>query len=281
MTRTRPRLFYGWWVVLISALALFLGPIPITVFSFGVFLKPLIQEFHEGRGAVSLAFTLHNAIVAFSMPVAGRVIDRFGARRVILASASMVGLILPSSYFCSGKIWHLYAFYLAVGIAGAGTAPVSYSDVISHWFDRYRGLALGFMLLGLGAGALIMPSAAHYITARLGWRFAFGIIGTTILVVNVPVLTRFLKERPEPMGLFPDGSAYTVTAPQSAYRSRPELARGVGRLDLLALVLRVYSRFNQRASVPNAHCRHPCGSGRACKSCSTRDIATWWRASDW
>ena len=81
MPGARPRLFYGWWVVATSALALFLGPTPIVVFSFGVFLKPLIKEFHSGRGAVSLAFTLHNAIVAFGLPFAERLVDHFGARR--------------------------------------------------------------------------------------------------------------------------------------------------------------------------------------------------------
>ena len=222
MTKTRPRLFYGWWVVATSALALFLGPIPIVVFSFGVFLKPLIKEFHSGRGAVSLAFTLHNAVIAFGLPFAGRLVDHFGARRVILPSTLTVGLILLSAYFCSGRIWELYLFYAALGLAGCGVGPVSYCDVISHWFDRYRGLALGFMMFGLGAGALIMPSAAQYLIARFGWRLAFGIFGAAILVITAPVVTRFLKERPEPLGLLPDGAPCVVTA-----SSRPDDDPGV------------------------------------------------------
>ncbi len=212
MTKARPRLFYGWWVVVTSAVALFLGPIPIVVFSFGVFLKPLIKEFHSGRGAVSLAFTLHNAVTAFCLPFAGRLVDHFGARRVILPSTFMVGLILLSAYFCSGRIWELYLFYAALGVAGCGAAPVSYCDVISHWFDRYRGVALGFMMFGLGAGALIMPSAAQYLIARFGWRLAFGIFGAAILVITAPIVTGFLKQRPEPLGLLPDGTPYVVRA---------------------------------------------------------------------
>lgn len=71
MSGIRPRLFYGWWVVLTCALGLFLGPIPIMVFSFGVFLKPLIREFHTGRGAISLALTLATTILAFECPSPG------------------------------------------------------------------------------------------------------------------------------------------------------------------------------------------------------------------
>jgi predicted MFS family arabinose efflux permease len=57
-----------------------------------------------------------------------------------------------------------------------------------------------------------MPSAAQYLIARFGWRLTFGIVGAAILVISVPVVTMFLKERPEPMGLLPDGSPYAVPA---------------------------------------------------------------------
>src|SRR6516225_4878886 len=105
VTKTHRRLFYGWWVVATSALGLFIGPIPIMVFCFGVFLRPLVQEFHSSRGAVSLAFTLHNATTAFGLPLAGRLLDRFGARRVILPCISLAGVILFSAYFCSARLW--------------------------------------------------------------------------------------------------------------------------------------------------------------------------------
>ena len=78
-------------------------------------------------------------------------------------------------------------------------------------FGGDDSVVLGFTMLGLGAGALIIPSVAHYLTVRFSWRLTFGIVGAAILVINVPVLTKFLKERREPMGLLPDGSAYTVT----------------------------------------------------------------------
>jgi MFS family permease len=123
MMKIRPRLFYGWWIVLISALGMLLGPVPIVVYSFGVFVKPLAQEFHAGRGAVSLALTLFSTIVAFGIPFAGRLVDRFGPRRVILLFTFVIGLILLSAYFCSGRIWQLYLLYSALGLPSSCHRP--------------------------------------------------------------------------------------------------------------------------------------------------------------
>src|SRR5438270_8763769 len=111
MTQARAPLFYGWWVVLVAAVGLFLGPTPILAFSFGVFLNPLIHEFHSNRGAVSLAFTLHATMVALGLPFTGQLIDRFGPRKIIITSTCIVGLLLLLANFCSATIWQLYVFY--------------------------------------------------------------------------------------------------------------------------------------------------------------------------
>jgi hypothetical protein len=70
MNIQRRSIFYGWWVVLASAVGLFWGP-PITVFSFSVFLKPLMRDFHAGRAAISLGYTVHAIAGAFSAPLVG------------------------------------------------------------------------------------------------------------------------------------------------------------------------------------------------------------------
>ncbi|HKV80241.1 MAG TPA: hypothetical protein VJP02_18985 [Candidatus Sulfotelmatobacter sp.] len=78
MARERQPVFYGWWVALTAALGLFLGVAPIFVFSFSVFLKAFTREFHATRAAVSLAFTLHNVVSAFTAPLAGRLMTASG-----------------------------------------------------------------------------------------------------------------------------------------------------------------------------------------------------------
>ncbi len=216
MNGKRPGVFYGWWVVLTAALALFWG-VPITVYSFSVFLKPLMHDFHAGRAAVSLAYTFHNLMAATSAPVAGRLIDRYGARKVILPGAAMFGLTLLSIKAFSGSIWLFCLFYALLGLLHIGVGPIPYVSVVSHWFDRRRGLALGLTMCGIGCGAIVMPVLAQRLIALFGWRAAYAIFGGAVLVVVMPVVGAFLKEKPEDLGLLPDGATLAdATAPDAA-----------------------------------------------------------------
>jgi MFS family permease len=207
MTNARVNVFYGWWVTLIAALGLFLNTATIIVFSFGVFAKAMGQEFHSGRAKISLAFTIHNLTAALFVPLAGRLVDRYGPRRVLLPFTALFGLILVSSRFLSEAIWQLYLFYFALGLVSGGAGAMSYTDVISRWFDRHRGLALSVMMLGMGLGAIVMPSMAQRLVTTFGWRLAYSVFGLAVLLIPLPMLAAFLKERPENMGLLPDGAA--------------------------------------------------------------------------
>jgi MFS family permease len=212
MSGHRPRVFYGWWVVIAAALGLCLGSPPILVFSFAVFLGPLSQEFHTGRAAISLAFTLHNLISAVSAPLIGLLVDRYGARRVVLPATVIFGSILVLSKILTANLWQFYAFYLTLGVIGSGMSPVPYGNVVSHWFDRRRGLGLGLMMFGLGFGAMVMPSLAQRLIAMFGWRVAYAAVGSGILLISAPVVAAFLRESPEKMGLLPDGVARASSA---------------------------------------------------------------------
>jgi len=201
----REKFFYGWWVVLVSGLGLGLGYAPVVVYSFGIFLKPLLQEFHSTRGNISLAFTLANLAHATASPVVGRWADRLGGRRVILLASLIFAFILLSSLILSASLWKLYMFYILLGTAGSGAAPVPYGKVVSNWFDKRRGLALGLTMFGLACGAIVMPSLSQHLIARLGWRGAYAAIGLFVAVVCVPVISLFLRDTPEKMGLMRDG----------------------------------------------------------------------------
>jgi MFS family permease len=200
------KIFYGWWIVATCALGLCLGGPPIVVFSFGVFFKSLVHDFHASRAEISFAFTLHNVISAICVPAVGRLIDRIGTRRVILPATAVLALILISGRALGSSIWQFYLFYAALGLIGSSTSPVPYGVVVSRWFNRRRGMALGFMMLGVGLGGIIAPLLAQRLIAAFGWRNAYAIFGLGILLIPLPIITALLEDDPAKRGLAPDGA---------------------------------------------------------------------------
>lgn len=201
------KLFYGWLVVLTAGFGLSLGYAPIIVYSFGIILKPVIQEFHASRGDIALAFAFANVGHAIAAPRIGHWTDRVGARRVILFATVAFGLLLILSLVRSASLWHLYLFFVLLGVAGSGAAPVPYGKVVSNWFDKRRGLALGLTMVVFGTGVIAMPFLTQRLLTILGWRGAYASLGLMVLFVSVPVVGFFLRENPEEMGLLPDGEA--------------------------------------------------------------------------
>jgi MFS family permease len=214
--RPESRIFYGWVIVATAAVGLLLGAFPISVASFGIFFPAYVKDFHARRSAISLAFATHNLVAAFSTFVIGRLADRVGARRVILTGSAALGVILISARGVGSQLWQLYLLYGLLAAAGAATTTVPYALVVSRWFNRRRGLALGLMMIGMGMGAILVPPIAQRLITAHGWRAALAIFGCIVLAVSIPIIAIFLKEGPEEVGLLPDGA---TTVPKTALSS--------------------------------------------------------------
>jgi MFS family permease len=107
--RTRRTIFYGRWIILVAAVGLSMGYGPIVAFTFGVFFTPLRQELGWGRAQVSLAFSWSLLISSCASPVIGRLVDRVGARKVIVPAVVLFGVGLIAFASLSAHLWHLYA----------------------------------------------------------------------------------------------------------------------------------------------------------------------------
>jgi MFS family permease len=206
MNDTQHKILYGWWIALTGALALFLSTVTIVIFPFGIFARAIAQEFHVGRAKISLAFTIHGLTAALCFPLAGRLVDKYGPRRVLIPSMAVLGLILVSGRFLSGSLWQLYVFYFALGAVAGSAGAMSYTVVISHWFDRRRGLALSIMMAGMAIEAIVIPPVAQRLVQALGWRISYSVFGIAILLIPLPLVIALLKETPESMSLLPDGA---------------------------------------------------------------------------
>jgi MFS family permease len=109
-----------------------------------------MQEFHASRAAVSLAFTLKLIAAGLCAAPIGWLTDRYGARRVILTGTGIFGSLLLANRLFSGSIAQFYCFYVLLGFSVGGVGPTPYGSLVSRWFDRLRGLALGLTMFGIG-----------------------------------------------------------------------------------------------------------------------------------
>jgi MFS family permease len=173
------------------------GVTPMVYTVFGLFLIPISTEFGWPRSAVSLVLLVLAVAGALSYPIVGRIIDRYGARRVILGGnllfAMSVGLISTTS----ANPASFYFIYALVGITAAIPSTVMYTKVIAGWFDRNRGFALGFAGgFGNGIGAAIAPVFVASLIASYGWRGAHIGLALAIVAIGFPVLFLLLRDAP-------------------------------------------------------------------------------------
>ena len=208
------KLFYGWWIVVAAAVGLFMSFNPIVTYTFGVFLIQLSGEFEWTRGQISLAYSLAMLAFAVAQPFVGRILDRFGARRVIVPAVLIFGSIFASLSLLTSKLAHFYGVFLLIGAVGGGTTSIAYFGVLSQWFVKRRGIALGLALAGNGLSAFVMPTLSQFLVDSFGWRQAYLVLGLMSVVVSIPIVVLLLRETPEAMGLEPDGRVTTDSQPK-------------------------------------------------------------------
>jgi MFS family permease len=188
--------YEGWRVTAASAVGVFVSLASLFIYTFGVFLKPLTLEFGWSREGVSAGFGIAAIMVALASPFLGLLLDRFGPRRIIVPCLVVFGSAFASLALLTPRLWHLYAVFFVIGIVGNGTAQMAYSRAVSSWFTRRRGMAFALLLCGGSVGAMVMPPLAQTLIARLGWRSAALALGVMVLVVGLPTVLLFVRERP-------------------------------------------------------------------------------------
>ncbi len=212
----RGRVFYGWWVVMAAAVGLFMSFNPIVTYSFGVFLLQLSGELGWTRGQISLAYSISMLAFAVSQPFVGRIVDRYGARRVVVPAVCIFGASFASLSLLTSNLAHFYAVFLVIGLVGGGTTSVVYLGVLSRWFVRRRGIALGLALAGNGLSAFVMPTLSQLLVDSLGWRNAYLALGVMCVAVTIPTVALLLRETPQSMGLEPDDQPPASLPPKQA-----------------------------------------------------------------
>ena len=136
----------------------------------------------------------------------GRLVDRIGARPVAIGSTIALGLCLAALASINSSITSFYAIWGVMAVFALGTLPVTYAKVVTGWFDRARGLALGIALASTGITGALYPIYLSSLIEKFGWRMAYVGLGLLPLVIALPILLLWLRERTAPIAKA-DGAA--------------------------------------------------------------------------
>ncbi|WP_321794909.1 MFS transporter [Caballeronia sp. J97] len=169
----------------------------LVVYSFGILTGAIALDFTWSefqRSSLFVSFSLCSTIAG---PVWGAVADRIGSRRVVIVSS----ILLAGCFWLLGAIPKNYLLahlvFGLVGLLGSGTLPPTYASLVIGWFKRYRGLALGIAMIGVGVGAFLLPPIAAKIVSIRGWRDLCGTYGMLIVFVSLPCALTCLRAYPD------------------------------------------------------------------------------------
>lgn len=195
------KIFYGW--VVVAASVVIAGVLLGIRFSFGVFFKSLAGEFSLTRAATSSIFSVYMIIFAVFAVVSGWALDKYGPRLVVVLMGLFTGLSLLMTSQAS-SLWQLFLGYsLLLAIGTGGTMPVLIS-IVSRWFYKKRGFALGIATSGSGLGTLLVAPFAAYLISSFDWRMSYIVLGVITWLVVIS-LAMALRGDPGEIGAWPDG----------------------------------------------------------------------------
>ena len=176
----------------------------LTFYSFGVFLRPITEQFGWDRGALALALSMGMLLSGPLSIFAGRLSDRYGPRLLVTASGLMTGtgFILMSQV---SELWHVYLIFGFATSIGGAVCVIPVTSTIPRWFARRRGVATGLTWTGIGLGGTVAPLLAQWLISSYDWRVAYIVIGITTMTLSM-TLAQLLKQDPEKVGILPYGA---------------------------------------------------------------------------
>ncbi len=193
--------FYGY--VVVGASLMIMSVMWAVYYAFGVFFKPVLNEFGWTRALTSGAFSLASMMNGLLTVAMGGLTDKLGPRMVMTAC----GLFLGLGFMLMSQISEVFQLYLFYGIfvgAGMSGSFIPLTSTVARWFFKRRGLMTGIVAAGSGIGALIGPPVASRLIPIYGWRMSYAILGGITLFMVI-LSAQFIKRDPTQAGQVPYG----------------------------------------------------------------------------
>lgn len=210
MSRLR-RAYYGWWVLAASVVSVALAA-GMSFWSFGLYIDPLEREFGWSRWAVSGGFSIALLVGSVASPLIGRAVDRHGPRRVIV-----LGAVLTAGSFLllatTSALWQWFLYQSIAAVFRNMMFFIPFQTLVSRWFERRRGLAVGILGTGFSMGGFAVVPALRAVIDAVQWEGSFVVSAIVTVAVVAPLALLLIRDRPADKGLLADGDAQPEGGP--------------------------------------------------------------------
>ncbi|MFQ5956004.1 MAG: MFS transporter [Kiloniellales bacterium] len=197
------RWFYGWTILAVAGLGIFASG-PGQSHTFSVFVGPIGKDLGISNASIASVYGFATLAAAFCLPYMGRLVDRFGPRRMTTVVVLLLGAACLAFGAASSLVW-LVGGFAALRFLGQGSLMLTSANMVSQWFSRRRGFALSLMALGFAASMAVHPPLGQYLVGTLGWRQAWLVLGLLTWTLMLPPVLLLVHDKPEDRGLAPDG----------------------------------------------------------------------------
>ncbi|MCS6928443.1 MAG: MFS transporter [Saprospiraceae bacterium] len=195
--------FYGWYLLASLTLAYTVSN-GLVLNSLPIFYPELVREFGWNQSEVTRPAQLLFLLVAVLSPFAGILLDRFSTRHILLTGAGLMTLGI-FAFSRMSTLMGMSAIYLLFSVSLVLCGIISSMYLLTRWFVRYRGIAVGIFLLGSSLGGAIFNPLAAYFIQTMGWRSAAMTLAVLAVGFLVLPLFLFVRNTPQEMNLQPDG----------------------------------------------------------------------------
>ncbi len=204
-----PRIFYGWWIV-IASICIILYNGGIVSFGFTAIFEPITREFGWSYTQVSFAASLRGLETSLMSPLAGLLVDRIGARKLVIIGNIILfsGLLLLSRI---SSLSEFYIVYILISIGMSFCQSIVLITAVINWFHKKAGIATGLLMCGMGLGGLMVPLVTKLIDT-LQWRPAMLVLSAGMLLFSLP-LALVIRQHPEKYGYQPYGETSAPGSP--------------------------------------------------------------------
>ena len=205
MPNTRKHaIHYGF--VIIACCCLIMGVnIGLSFSCAGLFYQPVSDTLGVNVGLFGLYMSVMYIAATLTLPLAGKLLERYSARWLFAGSSALMGLVFLA-FSIINAVWQFYLAALGLGVSVAFQLYLSFPTLVNRWFHVKVGLMMGICTAASGIGGMLFSPLIAWLITDFGWRWAYAACGLLILCVVSPALGILLRSYPRDKSLEPYGA---------------------------------------------------------------------------